>query len=114
MAVRGSKSGRPVMRVLDVLGRRWSLRVLWELRAGPLTFRALRAACDEVSPSSLNKRLAELRALGAIELTDVGYALGARGAALSRILLDLHSWAELSARRSERTSTRSAGRRHAT
>jgi DNA-binding HxlR family transcriptional regulator len=84
------------MRVLDVLGRRWSLRVLWELRDGPRTFRALRAACDDVSPSSLNQRLAELRELGAIELGDDGYALTAAGQRLGEILLELHRWAERS------------------
>jgi DNA-binding HxlR family transcriptional regulator len=85
---------RPVMRVLDRLGRRWSLRVLWELRHGPLTFRALRAACDDVSPSSLNQRLVELRGLGAVEARPRGYALTARGRALARIVLALHRWAE--------------------
>ena len=49
------------MALLDLLGRRWSLRVLWELRDGPLTSRALRAACDEASPSVLQARLADLR-----------------------------------------------------
>jgi len=82
------------MRVLDVLGRRWSLRVLWELRDGARTFRALRAACDDVSPSSLNLRLAELRELGAIELGNDGYALTAAGQRLGAILLELHTWAE--------------------
>src|SRR3954452_17377832 len=75
MAVRGSKTGRPLMRVLDVLGRRWSLRILWELRDGALTFRALRAACDDVSPTSLNQRVAELRGLGVVESLPDGYAL---------------------------------------
>ena len=32
--VRGSRTGRPIMVVLDVLGRRWALRVLWERVAG--------------------------------------------------------------------------------
>ena len=44
--VRGSKSGRPIMVLLDLLGRRWTLRILWELREGALTSRALREACD--------------------------------------------------------------------
>ena len=44
VSVRGSRSGRPIMAALDLLGRRWALRILWELRAGPLTFRAIRAA----------------------------------------------------------------------
>ncbi|MFT3841878.1 MAG: helix-turn-helix domain-containing protein [Myxococcaceae bacterium] len=94
MRVRGSKTGRPVMKVLDLLGRRWSLRVLWELRDGPLTFRALRAACEDVSPTSLNERLAELRDLGAIEAGEAGYQLSASGRSLSKILLELHAWAE--------------------
>jgi DNA-binding HxlR family transcriptional regulator len=94
MPVRGSKSGRPVMRVLDVLGRRWSLRVLWELRDGPRTFRGLREACDDVSPSSLNQRLAELRELGVIDAGDDGYALTAAGRELAKILLGLNKWAD--------------------
>lgn len=95
MAVRGSRTGRPVMVVLDVLGRRWSLRILWELRDGPLTFRALRAACDDVSPSSLNRRLAELRELGVVETRDdSGYALTPAGSALTVIMYRLHRWAE--------------------
>jgi DNA-binding HxlR family transcriptional regulator len=82
------------MRVLDRLGRRWALRVLWELRDGPLTFRALREACDDVSPSSLNQRLRELRALGVVALGDDGYGLTPSGVQLSRIMLDLYRWAE--------------------
>ena len=34
--VRGSRTGRPVMALLDLLGRRWTLRVLSELRDGPV------------------------------------------------------------------------------
>lgn len=82
------------MRVLDVLGRRWSLRILWELRGGALTFRALRDACDDVSPSSLNARLAELRDLGVVALADDGYALTPQGEELGAILLGLSRWAD--------------------
>jgi DNA-binding HxlR family transcriptional regulator len=89
-----AKSRRPVMRLLDVLGRRWALRVLWELRAGPQTFRALRAACDEVSPTSLNQRLAELRGLDIVAASAAGYALTPSGKRLAKIVLALHGWAE--------------------
>lgn len=44
--VRGSDTGRPIMALLDLLGRRWALRIIWELRATPLTFRELRTRCD--------------------------------------------------------------------
>jgi DNA-binding HxlR family transcriptional regulator len=67
--------------------RRWSLRILWELRNGPLTFRGLREACDDVSPSSLNQRLADLRELGVVECRGEGYELTSSGQELGRILL---------------------------
>src|ERR1700730_4840495 len=79
-AVRGSKSGRPIMALLDLLGRRWSLRIVWELRDEPLTSRALRPAGDEVSPTVLQARLSELRAAGFIDLLPAsGYALTETG-----------------------------------
>ncbi len=61
--VRGSRTGRPIMALLDLLSRRWALRVIWELREGRLTFRALQEACGGVSPTVLNERLRELREL---------------------------------------------------
>ncbi|MGV2481272.1 UNVERIFIED_CONTAM: helix-turn-helix transcriptional regulator, partial [Salmonella enterica subsp. enterica serovar Weltevreden] len=53
--VRGSSSGRPIMALLDLLGRRWTMRVIWELRGDPLSFRALQASCEGMSPSVLNQ-----------------------------------------------------------
>jgi DNA-binding HxlR family transcriptional regulator len=81
------------MVLLDLLGRRWCLRVLWELRDGPLTFRALRERCDDVSPTVLNTRLAELKDAALIEGGEGGYALTADAVALSTLLLPLDAWA---------------------
>ena len=67
-AVRGSTTGRPIMVLLDLLGRRWTLRILWELREATLTSRALREACDDASPTVLQARLADLRQAGFVEL----------------------------------------------
>ena len=79
-AVRGSRTGRPVMVLLDLLGRRWTLRIMWELRDDrALTSRALRTACDEASPTIMQARLSELREAGLpageglIECTHVFY-----------------------------------------
>lgn len=94
-SVRGSKSGRPIMALLDLLGRRWSLRILWELREAPLTSRALRAACDEASPTVLQARLSELREAGFVELVPAGgYDLTATGKELLETFLPLHRFAE--------------------
>jgi DNA-binding HxlR family transcriptional regulator len=94
-SVRGSKSGRPIMALLDLLGRRWSLRILWELREQTLTSRAMRTACDEVSPTVLQARLSELREAGFVELIPAsGYRLTAMGRELQETFLPLHRFAE--------------------
>jgi DNA-binding HxlR family transcriptional regulator len=94
-SVRGSKSGRPVMVLLDLLGRRWTLRILWELRRETLTSRSLRAACDEASPTVLQARLSELREAGLVELIPAsGYRLTALGSELHETFLPLHRFAE--------------------
>ncbi len=87
------------MALLDALGRRWSLRVLWELRAGRLSFRALQAACDGVSPTVLNQRLKELRALGLVDLEEVGFGLTVEGRELGERLVELDVWANQWARK---------------
>jgi DNA-binding HxlR family transcriptional regulator len=91
--VRGSTSGKPIMVALDVLGRRAALRVLWELRGDPLTFRALQDAC-ETNPGSLNTRLKELRGLGIVDHDAGGYRLTEQGRALMTALEPLQDWAD--------------------
>lgn len=91
--VRGSATGRPVMALLDLLGRRMALRVLWELRDGHLTFRALQQAA-ETNPSVLNVRLGELREARIVEHGPEGYGLTPHGRKLLALLLPLHTWAE--------------------
>ena len=94
ISVRGSRTGRPIMALLDLLGRRWTLRVLWELRERPATFRELRKRCDRVSPTVLNTRLGELRASNIVERDPAtGYRMTERGAALLKSLAPLHAWA---------------------
>jgi len=90
--VRGSASGRPIMALLDLLGRRWTLRVIWELREAPLSFRALQAACEGMSPSVLNQRLAELREALIVEAGEEGYALSRRGRELLQLFGPLERW----------------------
>lgn len=83
------------MALLDLLGRRWTLRILWELREGPLVFRALQDACGGLSPSVLNQRLSELREVRIIEVREPeGYALTPLGAELVLELVPLSRWAE--------------------
>lgn len=83
------------MAALDLLGRRWTLRILWELRDGSLGFRELQQRCDSMSSSVLSDRLGELREAGLVErdsqdrhhVTDLGRSLHAA-------LKPLEKWAD--------------------
>jgi DNA-binding HxlR family transcriptional regulator len=98
--VRGSRTSRPIMVLLDLLGRRWALRVLWELRGEQLSFRELQDACGKISPTVLNDRLRELRDARLVELDpDLGYGLSALGADLVERFLPVVRWADRWARR---------------
>jgi DNA-binding HxlR family transcriptional regulator len=100
-AVRGSRTGRPIMALLDLLGRRWTLRIVWELRGGPLTSRALRTACDDASPTVMQARLSELREAGLVELlAGDGYRLTPLGRELMQSFLPLQHFAERWSKRS--------------
>src|SRR4029077_15563499 len=93
--VRGSRTGRPVMALLDLLGRRWVLRILWELREEPAaSFRDLQVRCGNVSSSVLNERLRELRQAGILATGDPnGYELTREGRSLLQALAPVDEWA---------------------
>jgi DNA-binding HxlR family transcriptional regulator len=81
------------MAALDLFGHRWALRILWELRAGPLSARALLARCEGLSSSVLYQRLRELTTNGIIAPSADGYELTRLGAALGHALRPLNEWA---------------------
>jgi len=85
---------RAVESVLDLLGRRWALRLIWELRRSTLSFSELRERTG-ISPSVLSTRLRDLVDSDVLE-RDGGrrYRLSGRGRVLARILYELNRWAE--------------------
>jgi len=85
---------RAVEGVLDLLGRRWALRLVWDLRRSTLSFSELRERTG-ISPSVLSARLGELVEADVLE-RDAGrrYRLSGRGRELARILYELNRWAE--------------------
>lgn len=92
--VRGSDTGRPIMVLMDVLGQRWALRILWELSAERLTFRQLQDRCGQISPTVLNRRLKGLRELHFIDHDGNGFGLTDQGQELGQHLLALSEYAE--------------------
>ena len=89
-------AARRVHDVFDLLGRRWALRLIWELRRDAVGFAALRERCG-VSPSVLSTRLAELDRAGIVRSDAAGrYLLTASGRDLARHLYEINRWAESS------------------
>ena len=91
--VRGSTSGRPLMAALDLFGRRWMLRVMWELRDGPAGFRQLLDRCEGISNAVLSTRLAELVESRLVTHSDDrSYALTELGGEVCRAIAPLDAW----------------------
>jgi DNA-binding HxlR family transcriptional regulator len=98
------RSGKPAQRsqqrakeainaALELFNRRWVLRVLWELRGEPMSFRALQSACGDLSPTVVNQRLAELREAALVDAGEAGYALTPLGRELIAAFEPLTAWA---------------------
>ncbi|MGH8921285.1 MAG: winged helix-turn-helix transcriptional regulator [Actinomycetes bacterium] len=82
------------MAALDLLGRRWTLRLLWELREGPIGPRAMLVRCTGMSSSVLYQRLRELEAAGLVTQTEVReYKLTDQGTTLAEAIAPLDQWA---------------------
>jgi DNA-binding HxlR family transcriptional regulator len=90
--VRGSTTGRPLMAALDLLGRRWALRVLWELRNGPVGARALLQRCAGLSSSVLYERFRDLQDAGLVQRDGQQWELTSLGADLRAALGPLDAW----------------------
>lgn len=92
--VRGSKTGVPIMALLDLLGRNWAMGIVWHLNEGPNTFRGLQLYCEAISPTILNQRLKELMTANLIDRTVEGYQLTTKGRELYEMLSPLGKWAK--------------------
>ena len=83
------------MALFDLLGRAWAMGIIWQLDDGPFTFRQLRAACEDVSPTLLSRRLHELRTTGIVELGTAGYQLSELGRQLMVMLEPIGQWSKI-------------------
>ncbi len=90
--VRGSKTGVPIMALLDLLGRTWAMGVIWQLQDGPHTFRKLQERCESISPSILNSRIKDLREADIAERILDGYRLTERGRELVTLIRPFGDW----------------------
>ncbi|AYF78809.1 transcriptional regulator [Nocardia yunnanensis] len=88
---------------MDLLGQRWTLRVIWELEPGPLGFLELRRRMGNCSSSMLSVRLQRLVEAGvADKKPDKSYELTRAGRELGRALEQVWQWSERWAEQLER------------
>jgi DNA-binding HxlR family transcriptional regulator len=81
------------MAALDLFGRRWMLRVVWELRNGPIGFRALITECEGISAAVLRERVLELLdSQLAFQDEERRYLLTPLGEALLDAIAPLDQW----------------------
>src|SRR5689334_3439697 len=93
--VGGSGTGRPLVAALDMFGRCWNLRVVWELRDGPVGFRTLQQRCDNMSSSILRQRLTELLDARIVaQQPDAAYTLTELGRGACQALRPLARWSD--------------------
>jgi DNA-binding HxlR family transcriptional regulator len=88
-----SRTSPELAKLLDLVGRRWTLRILWELRDRTLSFNQLRRAVGGMSQSVLVTRLTELFGAGLVADVPGGYQLTPDGSTLTRELAGLDGWA---------------------
>ncbi len=84
-----------LLTLFDVLGRRWAMRVIWELRPGGLTYRELAGRVPGMLTSVLTQRLRDLREAGLVDHEHgAGYGLTPLGHDLLTHLAALRGWAD--------------------
>jgi DNA-binding HxlR family transcriptional regulator len=88
-----SATAKPLAELFELIGRRWTLRILWELRDRTLSFNEVRRAVGGMSQSVLVTRLTELFGAGLVADVPGGYRLTATGQSLVRELEPLEAWA---------------------
>jgi DNA-binding HxlR family transcriptional regulator len=82
------------MELFDLIGQRWTLRIVWALRTEPLSYRQLAAAVPGLSTGVLTHRLRCLRKAALIRHSGgTGYELTGRGNDLLTHLQSLRNWA---------------------
>lgn len=82
----------PLYELFYIIGQRWTLRIVWALRAQPLTYRQIIAEIPGLSASVLTQRLRDLRTANLVRHEGSGYELTGLGNGLLTYLQSLRIW----------------------
>jgi DNA-binding HxlR family transcriptional regulator len=93
--------GSPTRLAMDRLGHKWTLLIVWALKAGPMRFTALRAAVPGITSQVLTRSLRDLERDGIVvrryfpEVPPrVEYALTDLGFTMCEPVRAVRAWAE--------------------
>lgn len=84
--------GCPIAHSLDLIGERWAMLVIRELRLGGRGYAEIAAALPGISPSVLSQRLRDLEAVGVLLRRGRQYRLTMWGAELEPVFRALAQW----------------------
>jgi DNA-binding HxlR family transcriptional regulator len=91
----------PVARTLDIVGDRWTMLILRDLRDGPRKFHELQTSLAGISPNTLSARLKNLEQHAIVERRfyedhppRAEYVLTSKGDELRSVLGALRKWGE--------------------
>ena len=88
----------PVSKTAQIIGEKWTLLIIRELLRGGSRFNQIQRAMPKISPTVLNKRLAELQEHGVIERSRIPeqrgyeYTLTACGRDLAPLVFQMAEW----------------------
>jgi DNA-binding HxlR family transcriptional regulator len=86
---------RAIVQLIDILGKKWVLRILWELSNTPCTFRELQSRCGDLSPTIINTRIKDLcEAQLVYKSPETGYTLSPAGNELVTLFSPINEFAE--------------------
>ena len=86
---------RPIVALIDILSKKWIMRMLWELKQGACTFRELQARCGDISPTTINQRLKDLQKAHLVTRSSAeGYALTEAGYKLIELFDPINEFAQ--------------------
>lgn len=92
----------PICGLIDLLGRKWTLHLVWTIREeGSVRFNELKRRAEGISPRVLSDRLDQLAEQGLVDRIDhdtepphVEYRLTAKGEGLDEVFAAYLDWAE--------------------
>jgi DNA-binding HxlR family transcriptional regulator len=89
----------PVKKVMEIVGKKWTILIVYNLLSGPKRFKELEKSLGQICPRMLSERLKELEKLKLIEKKisstwplKITYQLTQKGRSLYKVIKAMEEW----------------------